>query len=90
MDLNDFEMVMRAIRAASERYPDGFTTDDVWPLLSHVPVERNVIGKAFSHAYNRGVIEGTERFVQSTRPESKGRRVQVWKAARPADLWATA
>jgi hypothetical protein len=78
--MTDFEIILRAIRTASARH-DEFTTDDVWRLLSRIPAERNTIGKAFAEANRRGMIEGTERFVKSSRPESKGRRVQVWRRA---------
>jgi hypothetical protein len=76
----DFVEAVRAVYTAADRL-DEFTTDDVWPLLEWIPTERNVIGKAFLEARRRGYIVGTERFVRSTRPESKGRRVQVWRRA---------
>lgn len=76
----EFDGVLDAVISASQRY-DEFTTDDVWPLLNFVPSERNVVGKAFSEAARRGLIVGTERFIKSTRPEAKGRRVQVWQLA---------
>ena len=59
----------------------------MWPLLDVVPTERNVIGKAFAEANRLGEIVGTERFIRSTRPESKGRRVQVWQPARKPSLF---
>jgi len=74
----DYTAAFKAVREAAERY-DEFTTDDVWPLLDVTPAERNVVGKAFSEACRQGLIVGTERFVRSSRPESKGRRVQVWQ-----------
>ena len=82
----DFEVALAAVRQAAERY-DEFSTDDVWPLLDVVPAERNVVGKAFSEACRRGWIVGTERFIRSSRPEAKGRRVQVWRPATPSALF---
>jgi len=82
----DFEAALAAVRLASERF-DEFCTDDIWPLLDAALAERNVVGKAFSEACRRGWIEGTERFVRSTRPEAKGRRVQVWRTTTPSALF---
>lgn len=76
----DYDATLVAVLQASHTL-DEFTTDDVWPLLDFVPAERNVVGKAFAEAARRGWIVGTERFVRSTRPEAKGRRVQVWQPA---------
>lgn len=78
----DFDVVLSAVVRAADLH-DEFCTDQVWPLLERAPVERNVIGKAFAEAARTGRIEGTERFVRSTRPESKGRRVQLWRKATP-------
>lgn len=82
MTAREFDRVLAAVRQAAEG-GDGFTTDDVWPLLGFVPIERNVVGKAFAEAARRGWITGTERFIRSTRPEAKGRRVQVWRRVMP-------
>jgi hypothetical protein len=82
----DFEAALAAVRQAAERY-DEFSTDDVWPLLDVAPAERNVVGKAFSEACRQGLIVGTERFIRSSRPEAKGRRVQVWQTAKPSTLF---
>jgi len=82
----DFRAVMAAITAAALEL-DEFSSDDVWDHLAVTPAERNVVGKAFSEANRLGLIEGTERFVKSRRPESKGRRIQVWTGARREALF---
>ena len=82
----DFEAVLKAVRQAKET-TDEFSTDDVWPLLDAAPVERNVVGKAFAELARRGEIVGTERFIRSTRPEAKGRRVQVWRSTSSLTLF---
>lgn len=76
----EFVHVLATIRTVADR-GEEFTTDDVWFELDFIPSERNVVGKAFSEANRIGIIEGTERFVQSRRTEAKGRRVQVWRVA---------
>jgi len=81
MSTADFKMVMAAIGHASGDLAE-FTSDDIWDRLPATPMERNVVGKAVSEANRLGLISGTERFVKSRRPESKGRRIQVWTAAR--------
>ena len=78
--LTEFQRVLAAVNDAAA-LNDEFTTDDVWPLLGDLPIEPNLVGKAFAEANRRGLIEGTERFVQSTRRNARGRRVQVWRAA---------
>ena len=85
--MSDYEAALKAVRRACELF-DEFTTDDVWPLLDVLPAERNVVGKAFSDLNRQGEIVGTERFIRSTRPEAKGRRVQVWMPARKASLFS--
>jgi hypothetical protein len=77
----EYRRVLTVIR---ELLTEGheFTTDDVWPRLGFIPIEPNVVGKGFSELNRLGEIEGTERFVKSKRPEARGRRVQVWTAAR--------
>jgi len=77
----DFDLVLAAVQDAAA-LNDEFTADDVWPLLDFIPTERNIVGKAFSEANRLGLITGTERFIRSVRPEAKGRRVQVWRAAK--------
>jgi hypothetical protein len=77
----EFVDVLVAVRQASQEHPEGFCTDDIWPLLGFVPTERNIIGAAFQEAHARGWITGTERFVKSRRKEAKGRRVQMWVRA---------
>lgn len=72
--------VLEAVELASQQNEE-FSTDEVWPLLDFVPTNRNIIGKAFSESARLNVIRGTERFIRSSRPLAKGRRVQVWTAA---------
>lgn len=79
MSSADFAQVMQALRDAAHALPK-LITDDVWPHLAAPPSERNVIGKAFSEANRLGILRPTEQFVKSRRPESKGRRVQVWES----------
>lgn len=82
----DYEAALKAVREARDLHEE-FSTDDVWPLLDGVPAERNVVGKAFSEACRQGWIVGTERFIRSSRPEAKGRRVQVWRSIDPPALF---
>jgi hypothetical protein len=86
MTSTEFAQVLNAVRDAAALH-DEFTTDDVWPLLNFTPSERNIVGKAFSEANRLGFIQGTERFVRSSRPEAKGRRVQVWRASLTTTLF---
>lgn len=79
MPSTEFVKVLAALRRVAERGVE-FTTDEVWFELDFTPTERNIIGKAFAEANRTGIIQGTERFVQSGRSEAKGRRVQVWRA----------
>jgi hypothetical protein len=87
MPPTEFARVLGAVQDAAA-LNDEFTTDDVWPLLNFTPTERNIVGKAFAEANRIGLIEGTERFIRSTRPEAKGRRVQVWRATHSPSLFA--
>lgn len=77
---DDYLLALIAVREAS-RDLDEFTSDDVWPRWGVDPTgdRVNVMGRAFREAKRKGWIEGTERFVQSRREESKGRRIQVWR-----------
>jgi hypothetical protein len=77
---SEFERVLDAIQRACSRFHE-FTTDEVWSLLDFVPTQRNIVGKAFAEAHRLGWIKGTGRYVKSTRPEARGRAVQVWRPA---------
>lgn len=83
MASDDYQRVWVALNQAI-RDNSVLTTDNVWPYLDRPPLERNVVGKAFSEAARTGLIVGTETFVKSTRAEAKGRRVQLWRVVDPA------
>lgn len=80
---SEFDVVYEALERAAQAH-DQLTTDDVWPLLPNEGadlVQRNNVGKAFAEGHRRGILIATERFVKSSRPLAKGRRVQVWLSA---------
>lgn len=69
-------MVFKAIESVE---PGLYVTaDDIYPLMKRQPNEPNAVGSAFRLARQRGLLQGTERFVLSERPEARGRRIQVW------------
>ncbi len=57
------------------------TADDVWPLLTSRPHNNSAMGAVFRKAGNHGVIEATDRFVQSRRPVAHARPLRVWAVA---------
>ena len=60
-----------------------FTTDDVWEWLdrnTHLrPHEPRAMGAVMRKAAVVGLIEATQRYVQSRRDECHGRPVAVWR-----------
>ena len=62
-----------------------FTADDIRTHISReahksgvAEFHPNAIGSLFSRASRRGIIQWTERFVQSTHPSNHGRYIKVW------------
>lgn len=58
-----------------------FTIDDLREVLQTKPKSANAYGTAFSHAERRGEIVVVS-MTHSKRPEAKGRRIMVWRAAK--------
>lgn len=60
---------------------DDFTSDEVHALVGEPPNHVNALGARFSAAVTAGLITqvGTRR---STRPESHGRHVRIWRGTR--------
>lgn len=77
--MTEYEMCLHSLSLAAKDH-ETLIADTLWPYLDHPPLIRNNVGKAFSEAARLGWIEGTERFVKSTRRAAKGRRVQVWRS----------
>jgi uncharacterized membrane protein len=59
---------------------NSFTIDDLRGVLQTKPKSANAYGTAFSHAERRGEIVVVS-MTHSKRPEAKGRRIMVWRAA---------
>lgn len=57
-----------------------FTSDDLYAKVD-TPPHHNMVGDAFREARRIGLIEMTGQSIQSGRPLSKGRRIQVWRKA---------
>lgn len=72
-----------AIRWLARTRPE-FTTDDVWQEL-HVrnhggPREPRALGALMVAAAKQGLIEPTDRYVPSQRPDCHRRPVKVWRS----------
>lgn len=66
----------------SLRFP--FTSDDVRSRIESVCGEApapNYWGCLFQTAARRGLIVSSNQTVRSTRPEARGRRIPLWRAA---------
>ena len=60
-----------------------FTTDDVWQEMAdrryELPREPRAIGALMVEAAREGLIEATDRYVPSARPDCHRRPVKVWR-----------
>lgn len=78
---------LRAIEALAMQHPE-FTTDDVWAYLEkHNPTfvtyfsfEPRSLGHAMKLASRNIVIDATDAFIPSKRPECHRRPVRVWRS----------
>ena len=70
-----------AVIEASVRHVE-FTTDEVWAVLSRdgfATHERRALGAVMRSVAAEGVVEPTDRYRPSSRPESHARPVRVWR-----------
>lgn len=62
---------------------DTLTADDVWEALDagnyQKPHEPKAMGAIFRTAAARRLIESTDQFVESRRPEAHARAIRVWR-----------
>ena len=60
-----------------------FTTDDVWEFMHQngmeTPREPRAMGAVIANACREKIIESTDRYVQSQRPECHRRPIRVWR-----------
>jgi hypothetical protein len=74
------------------RTGDTFTTDDVWEYMNkhgmETPHEPRAMGAVMVKACRRKIIEPTDRYVKSQRPECHRRPIRVWQGVTvSADAW---
>jgi alkylhydroperoxidase family enzyme len=74
------ERALAAVAVCAQRYPAGFTTDEVWDLVGSPP-EPRAMGAVMQAAARGGVILATTQYRPSTRTECHARPVRVWVAA---------
>jgi hypothetical protein len=76
---------MDAVRQVC-RMRDEFTTDAVWAILDREgvkpPREPRALGAVMRRASSAGLIERTDRFVPTTRPQAHRKPTAVWRVVR--------
>lgn len=79
-----FEVALDSVRqiALENKY---LTTDDVWCYLKKYWGElsthnNSAMGAVMRTAAKRGIVTGTDRFLESRRPSSHARPIRIWKS----------
>lgn len=74
-------MAIEAIRSIAGRL-DFFTTDDVWLEIGADPLatDHRLMGAIMIKASRAGYCRSTDRTRKTTRKQSRGRPITVWKS----------
>lgn len=70
---------LRAIRNAAAERP-SITTDDVWERMITKPREPRMLGPIMKKAEKLGLIQYTEKTIQSDLPQNHRRPVRIWRS----------